>query len=211
MGSSGRARPLRGAVATMRRSPLALRPTAFTAPILVAIDIQREYTTPGRPFFIPDAEQSLANCRRILDYARLRRWVVAHVRHVQEGPVFNDANEYAAFVDGFEPLPGEPVFEKSQLSCLGSPGFEGLMTAARDAGNQVYVIGYCGQTSCLATLVGLCDLGIQATYVIDASLSRPGTRGSGAEMHANLAEILANYADIVETFDVITERVLRAV
>lgn len=195
----------------MRRSPLALRPTSFTAPILVAIDIQREYTTPGRPFYLPDVEQSLANCRRVVDYARARRWIIAHVRHLQEGPIFNDANEYSAFVDGFEPLPGEPVFEKSQLSCLGSPGFEALMTAARDAGNPVYVIGYSGQTCCLATLVGLCDLGVQATYVIDASLSRPGQHRSAAELHADLAEILVNYADIVETFDVVTERVLRAV
>lgn len=195
----------------MRRSSYALRAESFTAPILVALGIQREYTMAGRPFSIPGIEQSLGNCRRLLDHARARRWIVAHVRHVQDGPLFSDRNEYAACVPGFEPLPGEPVFEKSRLSCLTSPGFGALMDAAANAGNEVYIMGYAGEMCCLATLVGLFDLGIQANYVIDASLSRPGPRMSAQATHAYLAEILVNYANILETFDVVSERALRAV
>lgn len=195
----------------MARSPYAVRAGSFTAPILVSLEIQLEYTMIGRPFSIPGIEQSLGNCRRLLDHARSHRWIVAHVRHVQDGPVFSDRNEYAACVPGFEPLPGEPVFEKSRLSCLSSPGFSALMDAAAHAGNEVYIMGYSGELGCLATLVGLFDLGIHANYVIDASLSRPGLRMSAQATHAYLAEIAANYAKILETFDVVSERALRAV
>jgi nicotinamidase-related amidase len=189
----------------------AARASSFTAPILVALGIQREYTMVGRPCSIPGIVQSLGNCRRLLDHARSRRWIVAHVRHIQDGPLFSDRNEYAACVPGFEPLPGEPVFEKSRLSCLSSPGFGALVDAAANAGSEIYLMGYAGEACCLATLVGLYDLGIQANYVIDASLSRPGPRMSAQARHAYVAEILTNYANILETFDVVSERALRAV
>ena len=52
-------------------------------PLLIAIDIQREYTPVGRPYYINGVEPSVENCRRILSHARDQRWPVAHVRHVQ--------------------------------------------------------------------------------------------------------------------------------
>ncbi len=38
--------------------------------VLVLIDIQKEYTTPGRAFSLKGIEQSLSNAKRILDFAR---------------------------------------------------------------------------------------------------------------------------------------------
>jgi ureidoacrylate peracid hydrolase len=61
---------------------------ATTKLTLVLVDIQREYTTSGRPFHLRGIAPSLANCRLILEHARHLSWPVMHVQHVQEGPVF---------------------------------------------------------------------------------------------------------------------------
>jgi nicotinamidase-related amidase len=177
--------------------------TAFATPILVAIDIQREYTTEGRPFHLDGIEASLDNCRALLAHARRNRWIVAHVRHLQNGAIFNKDSEYSLFVEGFEPRGGEPVFEKSNLSSLTSDGFRKLMTGARDGGNPVYIIGYSGQMCCLSTLVDLFHLGLRANYVADASLSRASKIAPPAEMHRHLREIAAIYANLRDTDDLL--------
>lgn len=41
-----------------------------TAPVLVVIDIQKEYTTPGRSFHLETAGPSLERAGRVLDHAR---------------------------------------------------------------------------------------------------------------------------------------------
>ena len=50
-------------------------------PLLIAIEIQREYTTKGRPYFMEGIDESLENCRKVLTHAREKNWTVAHVRH----------------------------------------------------------------------------------------------------------------------------------
>lgn len=178
---------------------------AFATPILVAIDIQREYTTEGRPFHIDGIEESLQNCRRMLDHARRQKWIVAHVRHVQGGAVFNPQSEYSRFVEGFEPRQGEPCFEKSKLSCLSTDGFARLMGGALEGRNPVRIMGYSGQMCCLSTLVDLFHLGLRATYVHDASLSRASSIDDPRNMHRYVGEICRIYADLCGTSELIEQ------
>ena len=49
------------------------RSMMLETPLLIAIDIQREYITPGRPYCLNGVDESLENCRDILAHARLER------------------------------------------------------------------------------------------------------------------------------------------
>ena len=118
-------------------------------PLLVAIDIQREYTTQGRRYYINGVEPSLENCRKVLSHARGQRWPVAHVRHVQGGHLFNETMPYSRFVEGFEPLPHEFVFTKNNFSCYSNAAFSDLLESARRG--TVYIIGYNSLMCCLST------------------------------------------------------------
>jgi nicotinamidase-related amidase len=175
----------------------------FATPILVAIDIQREYTTAGRPFHLEGIEESLENCRRLRDHARRNRWILAHVRHLQPGALFNPDSEYSRFVEGFEPRTGEPCFEKSKLSCLSTDGFRRLMAGALEVKSPVYIMGYSGQMCCLSTLVDLFHTGLKANYVQDASLSRGTSLAPPEGMHQYVKEVCSIYATLRSTDELI--------
>ena len=167
-------------------------------PILINIDIQREYTTQGRPFYLNGIEPSLRNCRRLLRHARASSWPVIHVRHIQKkGHLFDEAMEFSRFVEGFEPLPNEPVFTKSNLSCYSDPAFGRMMESA--CHDRVYVAGYNSLMCCLSTLVDAFHRGHRLNYVADASLARATKSADEAEAHRHATEILSIYADIVST------------
>ncbi len=95
----------------MTSNVIKLPDSIIDPPLLIAMDIQREYTTEGRPYFINGVEPSVKiingvepsvkNCRRVLDHARAQRWPVAHVRHLQGGHVFSETLDYSRFVEGF--------------------------------------------------------------------------------------------------------------
>jgi ureidoacrylate peracid hydrolase len=171
-------------------------------PILVNIDIQREYTTPGRPFYLTGIEPSLRNCGLLLLHARDGSWPVIHVRHIQKkGHLFDEAMEFSRFVEGFEPLPSEPVFTKSNLSCYSDEGFSRMMESAYH--DQVYIVGYNSLMCCLSTLVDAFHRGHRLNYVADASLARATRSADEQEAHRHATEILSIYANIVATDEVL--------
>jgi nicotinamidase-related amidase len=167
----------------------------------VLIDVQREYTSPGRPFQIKSIGSSLANCRRMLDFARMHSWPIAHVRHLQDGHLFNESLEYSRFVEGFEPLPGEMLFTKSKLSCYSSQPFRSFMESARQ--EDVYLVGYNTQMCCLSTVVEGYHLGHRFNYVADASCARATPNACEQEAHRHAVDIVANYARVMLTDQVV--------
>src|SRR5206468_4304781 len=102
--------------------------TDNATPTIVAIDLQNEYVTQGRPFFLKGIEASLDKCRTIIAEARRRGWTLVHVQHVQDGAMFNPETPFAGFIEGCQPLPRERVFVKSKLSAYTNPGFGRLMS-----------------------------------------------------------------------------------
>jgi len=166
-------------------------------PLLIAIEIQREYTTKGRPYYMEEIDESLENCGKILSHARDKNWTVAHVRHEQPGHLFGQAHAATQFVKGFEPLPREYLFTKGNFSCYSNPGFEKFVETSRP--EQVYLIGYSSPMSCLSTIVEGYHRGHELTFVTDASLARatPNAEEKTAHMHAT--HIISGYANLVET------------
>ena len=82
---------------------------------LIVIDIQKEYITPGRPFYLNGIQENLENAKKVLKFCRAKSdWSIAHVQHFRQeddAAIFNRHQpEFSGFVEGFEPLKGEYYF-----------------------------------------------------------------------------------------------------
>jgi ureidoacrylate peracid hydrolase len=176
------------------------RSMMLETPLLIAIDIQREYITPGRPYCLNGVDESLENCRDILAHARARRWQIAHVRHVQPGPLFNENHAATQFVKGFEPLPHEYLFTKNNFSAYSNTGFARFMEHSRP--EQVYIIGYNSLMCCLSTIIEGYHRGHELTFVKDASLARATPAANEAEAHVHATHIISFYANVMAADEV---------
>ncbi|SFT01407.1 cysteine hydrolase [Marininema halotolerans] len=164
---------------------------------LVLIDIQREYVTEGRPFHIRSIGPSLENAKKLLENARTEGWAIAHVRHLQEGKIFNDNSEFSDFVSGFEPRIGEREIVKNQFSCFSSPEFSQMMERLQEY--RIHVIGYGSTMCCLSTIVEGYHRGFQMVFVHDASNAKKMDRFGEESHHAHVTEILSTFAEVLPT------------
>ena len=177
-------------------------------PTLVVIDIQKEYTTPNRPFYLKDIEPSLTQAKKLLDICRTQStWSIAHVQHFREGEgavMFNrHAPEFSGFVEGFEPKINEHYFEKSIYSCYSNPEFMRFMEERKN--EPIYLIGY-GTTKCvLSTVIDGFHRGHRSLIVVaDATLAKAEQDFTETALHqAMLAVIQSSYAKIEATEDII--------
>ena len=64
-------------------------------PVLVLVDVQKEYITEGRPFCLETIGESLNNLRRLLAHARSRGWKIVHMRHQQNAECFSYGSKYS--------------------------------------------------------------------------------------------------------------------
>jgi nicotinamidase-related amidase len=164
-------------------------------PILVVIDIQKEYVTEGRPYFIAGIGPSLERAKGVLSAARADGWDVVHVRHLQDGDVFGRDSAYSGFVAGFEPRKGEAEIVKGDYSCYSAPEFARLMKD--NLARPVYVIGYGSTKCCLATIVDGYHRGQKFFYVADASNAKRSERFDEKSLHAHATDILKSYCTVV--------------
>ncbi len=169
---------------------------------LVMIDVQREYVTPGRPLFMEMIGPSLENAGLLLDHARASDWRIIHVRHEQRGPLFTKGGAFVDCVEGFEPLPGETIIIKSQISAFSEPRF---LAEIQAAGPQtVHVAGYGSSTCCLAAMVGAPLFGRRFSFVHDASwASSPRIDCTESEAHWHATSVIALHGDVVSTEEII--------
>lgn|SRR3990167_8700018 len=143
--------------------------------ILVLIDIQKEYTTEGRPFYLQGIEFSLIKCRELLDFARSNEWEILHVQHSNgHGAVrFNPDSEYFDFVNGFKPKESEKLYIKSDFSCYSNSDFaDYIENAVKLDECSIYLIGYNSVMCCLSTLEEARRRKHKMVFVEDASLAK---------------------------------------
>jgi ureidoacrylate peracid hydrolase len=173
--------------------------------ILVVVDIQREYVTPGRPFHIQSIGPSLENARRVLAAARKRGWPIYHVRHLQSGSIFSRDNEHSQLVPGFEPQAGEREIHKGDFSCYSAPEFAEAMRQHGERGDEIVLIGYGSTMCCLSTLIEGHHRGQKQTFVSDASNAKASSRFGEESLHAHAVDIISTYARVVTASQVIEE------
>ncbi len=174
----------------------------MTKSTLIVIDIQREYFTPERPFYLAHGAASLERARAVLDVARTREFNIVHVQHLQDGAVFNKDGELSQFERGFEPREGEHWIIKSQLSAYTNPAYRQLIEGFKDG--PIYVIGYGSSMCCLATIVTGASMGHRYTLIADASWARsPVGEITEEAMHRQMVAALAIHGSICQSGDII--------
>lgn len=170
-------------------------------PLLIFVDMQREYSTPGRPVSLGGIEASLDNCRALLAFARAASWPIVHVRTIVRGAVFNEELIYSRFIEGFEPRPGEMVFTKARPSCYANADFARMMDSG--GGENALLAGYSGCTSCLATSIDANHRGHNLRFVEDASLSTPLAGASESQSHHFIVALMGRYVETIKTLDIV--------
>src|SRR5262249_49285033 len=96
-------------------------------PILVLIDLQQEYVAAPRITALPGAHVALRKCREALTAARANGIPVAFTRLQGASAFFNRSSKLFDWVEGFEPLRSEMVFDRELPSCYSSEGFASFM------------------------------------------------------------------------------------
>ncbi|WP_196606827.1 isochorismatase family cysteine hydrolase [Pectinatus frisingensis] len=173
--------------------------------ILIVIDIQKEYITQGRAFYINGIEESLINSKKILENARNNKWEIIHIKHLQNGKIFNPDSKYSEFVDEFLPLRNEIVLEKHDFSCFSNTTFLLKMKKLHQSDN-IFIIGYSSTLCCLATIIdGYCK-GIRFNYVFDASKAKRSVKFNENELHSVVVDILSKYSNIVSTKEILEQQ-----
>lgn len=170
---------------------------AENSKIVLAIDIQREYATDGRPYRISGIDASLPNARKVMEGARGAGVPVWHVRHVTDGPVFAAGSEYIDFIPGFEPKNGEPVYTKALPSCFSSAELAQAVEAAKV--KEIVVIGYNTSVCCICTIIDGMHRGYGFTLVEDAVASMAANGVSEADMHRSGVNVARQFARVMST------------
>jgi len=175
-------------------------------PTLVLLDMQQEYVASPRLYSLPDAELALENCRLALMHARRVGLPVAFLRMVDRSPFFNPALSYSNWIDGFEPLTSEMVFERSKPSCYANLEFAHAMT---EGGGHFVLAGFSGEAGCLATAVEAFHRGHRVTYLTDASASHGLNRIAASSVHKTVVELIGLYGEVTTTRDWISDETAR--
>jgi nicotinamidase-related amidase len=83
-------------------------------PVLLLVDVQREYFTRESPLWIPDGPAVLERLAGLLDGARASDVPVVHVQHHEEpgSEVFATGTPAVETMEEVAPLPGEPLIVK---------------------------------------------------------------------------------------------------
>ena len=172
---------------------------------LVLIDIQREYIEKDRPFYLNGIENSLANCKQILAYARNNNWNIGHVNHSKtRANIFDSNSKFSDFIDGFQPMSDEKVFYKHIYSCYSNPEFADFMEENKLNG-EIYIIGYNSIMCCLSTVIEGFHRGHQLHLVSDACYAKATANYSEQDMHKHSLDIIetAGFANLITTSELI--------
>ena len=175
-------------------------------PALLVVDFVRAYLLPESPLYAA-VEPARAAAEELLGLARAASIPVMHTNVVYEpggadGGVFfrklpalasferGSHPELAAFAEGLEPRPGEPVFSKQYASAFfGTRLAEALRAQAVDT---VLIAGVSTSGCVRATAVDACQHGFVPLVVREAVGDR-----HPAPHEANLFDLQAKYAEVV--------------
>ncbi len=176
---------------------------------LILLDIQQEYTTPGRAFYLNGIETSLNQCKKLLQCARENQWEIVHMQHSngENSERFNPNSQFYKFAQGFEPIANnyEHHFIKKNYSCYSSLDFSDYMDKMIREGVVIYLAGYNSVMCCLSTLETAILKNHPMNFIADASLAKKIDHHTEAEMHKIMCSIYdaKSLATITDTDTVI--------
>jgi maleamate amidohydrolase len=200
------------------RAPASTTLSPGRRPALLVVDFVRAYLEPGSPLYA-GVEDARAAAVQLLAAARAAGIPVMHTNVAYEpggadGGVFfrklpalasferGRHPELAAFAEGLEPAPGEPVFTKQYASAFFGTG---LAEALRERGVDTLLIAGLSTSGCVrASAVDACQHGFVPLVVREAVGDR-----HPAPHEANLFDLQAKYAEVIPLLE--AERYLDSV
>jgi nicotinamidase-related amidase len=171
-------------------------------PTLLVIDVQRAFDEPGwTGRNNPEAESRIAE---LIAGWRSAGAPIVHVRHNSiNGGRFHPGTPGFEFKLEAEPLPGEPVLEKTTNAAFIGTDLEARLR--RDDTKTVVVAGLTTDHCCSATARMASDLGFETLVVGDATATHDRVGPDGVQypaelMHGTaLASLSGEFAEIVST------------
>ncbi len=170
-------------------------------PVLVLVDVQKEYVAKGRAFFLETIGKSLDNIKRLLAHARKEGWKIVHMRHQQNAEYFTYGSPFSDYIDGYEPHEGEESYTKPNFSCFSNREFQALMDKYRH--EDIILAGYGATMCCLSTMVDAHHRGIELAFVGDASCARRTPRFGEQDMLEHILDIMGAFGTVVTTSQVL--------
>ncbi len=172
-------------------------------PVLVLVDVQKEYVTEGRAFCLETIQESLDNCKKLLDHARANSWKIIHMHHAQNAEYFARGSEYSEYIEGFEPRENEFNIEKSDFSCFTAPQFSSLIDKYRH--ENIILAGYGCTMCCLSTLIQAHHRGFEFYFVKDATCAKRTPNYGEQDMKDHTLDIMTAFATLVSTEQVLAK------
>ncbi len=173
-------------------------------PVLVLVDIQKEYIAEGRAFCLETIQESLENCKKLLTHARENSWKVIHLHHEQNSEYFSRNGEFSEYIEGFEPAEGEHNIAKSDFSAFTAPQFSALVDKYRH--ENIILAGYGCTMCCLSTLVEAHHRGFEFYFVKDATCARSTPNFDEQDMKNHALDILTAFSTLVTTEEVLAKK-----
>ncbi|MDP2733269.1 MAG: isochorismatase family protein [Hoeflea sp.] len=172
------------------------------APLIAFLDMQVEHVAQGRAYSLGDTEKALANCRRLLAFARANELPILHFRQLRKPAFFSPKASFSEWIEGFRPHHSEMVFDRALPSCFHNKAFRDFIGAISKP--TLIVAGFAGELACLSTLVEAYHRGHHAIFVGDASASRRlgGLDQQGS--HGAVTDVIDLYAEVASTSAVLT-------
>ncbi len=172
-------------------------------PLLVLSDIQKEYITEGRAFYLKTIKESLDNCRKLLAFARENSWKIVHIYHEQNEENFARGGEYSGYIEGFEPIEDEYNIAKTNFSCFTAPEFAALIDKYRH--EDIVLAGYGCTMCCLSTLVDAHHRGFDFYFVKDATCAKSTQNFEEQDLKDRTLDILNAFCTLVTTEQVLAK------
>ncbi|WP_036380460.1 cysteine hydrolase family protein [Muricauda sp. MAR_2010_75] len=180
---------------------------------LLLIDIQQglqEMEFYGTERSNPDAE---ANCQKILNFFRAKKWPIFHVQHCSTNPTspLHPSKEGNAFHPLVRPLESEPIIQKNVNSAFIGTDLE-ISLKSQNISDLV-IVGLTVE-HCISTSVRMAsNLGFNVTLISDATAAfdKIGVDGKrlGADIihSAALANLKGEFAHVMNTTTLLKELV----
>lgn len=172
-----------------------------TAPLLCLMDLQLEYVAEGRAYFLEQKDGSLCNCRRLLAAARERGLPVAHFRQVLPGPYFSGGTAMSSWIEGFQPLPNEAIYQREVPSAYRNEIFRSFVQAMDSP--ELLLAGFTSERACLSTVIDAVHMDHKVAFIHDASASVGFAGRSAQESHTVATDLIGEYCDVVNTESVL--------
>jgi nicotinamidase-related amidase len=165
-------------------------------PCLVLVDMQKEYLAGQRLMAMPEARAALKHCRAALYHARSIGLPIAHVRQISRSSYFNPITEFYGWIDGFQPVGADMIFDRNLPSCYANKQFSDLMDSS---GGHFIIAGFAGETACLSTAIDAYHRNHHFTFLADASASHRLGRFSATAVHETISEVIGTYGRVLDT------------